>query len=153
MRLYVKKNITKINPSFSRKNCIGYQPDAVVPFLFVPMYDGPSEDTSTVHFCTDISIILNQQRLTKELQPLVDDILSRSSSGDLSDSFPHLSDDDIISTIKSRYLQAPCEIRDWSTYLVNELKSLEADKAIDHPSEPSPTAEPTATNILSSSSE
>lgn len=94
----------------------------VSKFLVDEVYDG---DVVIKHYGTDIGILLSQDRLSRELGPILDSIVSNVRSGDLSDKYAGLSDDDLIRTVKSRYIQAPCEVRDWSSYLMSELEALE----------------------------
>lgn len=94
----------------------------VSKFLVDEVYDG---DLVIRHYGTDVGILLSQDRLSRELGPVLDSIVSTVRSGDLSDKYAGLSDDDLIRTVKSRYIQAPCEVRDWSAYLVSELQALE----------------------------
>ena len=119
----------------------------VSKFLVDEVYDG---DVVIKHYGTDVGILLSQDRLSRELGPVLDSIVSNVRSGDLSDKYAGLSDDDLIRTVKSRYIQAPCEVRDWSAYLMSELDALEV-----FPTEPTsePASEPTSEPASEPSSE
>lgn len=78
----------------------------------------------------DVNILMNQQRVSKYgLDSAVADIVSRVRYGSLSDKFSHLSDDDLASCVKSRYIQSPSELLDWSAYLESQLSNMEAAAA------------------------
>ncbi len=103
-------------------NAIVMEKSPVSNFLVDEIYDG---DEIIKHYGTDIGLLLSQDRLSRELAPVLDSIVSGVRSGDLSDKYAGLSDDDLIRTVKSRYIQAPSEVRDWSAYLMSELDALE----------------------------
>lgn len=73
---------------------------------------------------SDLTAIFNQQRLGKEIGPILDSVFKNVRQGDLSDKFAGLSDDEIVSCVKSRFIQAPCEIQDWTRYLMSELTAV-----------------------------
>lgn len=77
-----------------------------------------------VHITSDVSTLLNQKRIDRDLAPAVNEILSNVRSSDVSDKFGHLSDEEILSCVKSRYIQAPSELIDWSEYLQSQLGHL-----------------------------
>ena len=80
--------------------------------------------------CRDVNILLNQERIRNSgLDSAVNDILSRVRTSDISDRFSHLSDSELTQCIKSRYIQAPSELLDWSAYLESQLCKIEAAAA------------------------
>lgn len=72
---------------------------------------------------TDVSMVFNQNRLRSAGAAVTQEVLDRfrSSGNGAYDSF---SDEDIIKVIKPRFLQAPCEIRSWMQYLVDNHVDL-----------------------------
>lgn len=105
-----------------------YEPSPLEPLLVEKVYHGSNEDEFDLHYSRDVSLLLNQQRLSKELQPLLADAVQRMrNTVDLSDDYKNLSDDDLIDTIRSRYIQSPSELKSWLNYLGENMKSL-ADK-------------------------
>lgn len=73
----------------------------------------------------DIAILLNQKLLTSQaMAGVVQSILSGVRTSAISDQFAGLSDDELISVIKSRYVQAPSELLQWSEWLEQNLTSL-----------------------------
>lgn len=102
------------------------------------------DDKPITVFTTDVALFFNQQRISQDMVPLLNQMLSNvRNSSDLSDKYSHLSDDELLSCIKSRYIQAPCEIQDWTNYLMSELESLAAKTFESSPDvEPSPNVVP-----------
>lgn len=92
----------------------------------------------------DIALLLDQKKITSEsLNSVVNDILSRVRSSPISDKFAGLSDNELISCIKSRYFQSNSELLAWSEYLENNLSQL-LDSAQEPVQEPAlePVQEP-----------
>lgn len=85
-------------------------------------------DGKVVHHLTrDVGILLNQKRISgNALETAVNHILSQVRVGSLSDQFSHLSDDALLSCIKSRYIQSPSELLSWSEYLQTQIAQMEA---------------------------
>ena len=84
-------------------------------------------DDGNVCLCLvrDIAILLNQKLLTSQaMAGVVQSILSNVRTSAISDQFVGLSDDELISVIKSRYVQAPSELLQWSEWLEQNLTSL-----------------------------
>lgn len=103
----------------------------------------PGSDDS-ITLTSDISMLFNQQRLdrcSKDALIQYFDSLSRASSG-FSELRSRLSDDQLISIVKSRYLQSPSELLAYSENLVREygveLASLSQHVKVDPSPEPSP---------------
>lgn len=99
--------------------------------------DGPIR-----HRCRDIYFLLNQKRISKELQPAFEELVSSMRSNNtLSRYFSKMSDSEIISTIKSRYCQNLSEMADWRSYLEFCLSN-----------EKQPVTDKSETNVSSSES-
>lgn len=104
------------------------------------------DDNPITVFTTDVALFFNQQRISQDMVPILNEMLSNvRNSADLSDKYSHLSDDELLSCIKSRYIQAPCEMQDWTTYLMSELESLAAKTGDPSPDvASSPNVEPSS---------
>ena len=82
-------------------------------------------DGDTVVFYSDpIYLIFNQERISKlgidGVKNYLDSLLQQSSSP-LDSLRKQCSDEDLLATIKSRYLQSPNEILSWSRYMSNNI--------------------------------
>lgn len=106
-----------------RKEVVLVQPSPLDQFLIEEIHNDP-ERPPVIHFCNDVSMLFNQERLTREMGYILEDMVSRLRTSDLSDNFSHLSDDEIIDTVKSRYIQAPSELISWSKYIMANMDSL-----------------------------
>lgn len=113
-----------VRHSFSSEHYHGSPLDAFI-FDKVPVDDG-----EMIRVTRDVYILLNQKRITSQsLEAAAQAILANVRTGSLSDKFSNLSDSDLLSCIKSRYIQAPCELLDWSAYLESQLGRLESEAA------------------------
>lgn len=140
MRLYDNSDYVSPSPNLELtddNSVVLYESSPVDEFLYEEKTSA-TDDSVAIHLCCDIGILFNQQRLSRELAPAVADWFALNSS-DLSDKYPNLTDDEILSCVKSRYVQRPSEIRQWTEYLMSELDSLALAKANDVP--PAPESE------------
>lgn len=91
-------------------------------------------------YCDPIIMLFNQQRLEKQVGADVVEAWIKSMSAHQNSALASLkakcSDDDLISLVKSRHLQAPCEIQAWAElmnanmkHFNEELSKLAAEKA------------------------
>lgn len=102
-----------------------YQPSPLDDFMFQP-HDVDIQGNTSVSLCRDIALVLDQKKAASYgLDAAINEMLSRVRQAPLSDSYSGLSDDDLISVIKSRYIQAPCELLQWSEWLENNLSTIE----------------------------
>lgn len=127
MSRYYDNSATYVEPVVAFKmdeHSISFVPSPIEPLMNEPLYNGSE---SCIHLGCDISIIFNQERISKELAPIVEEWFT-SHSSDLSDRYKNLTDAEIISCIKSRYIQRPSEIQNWTAYLTSELDSLSKEK-------------------------
>lgn len=108
-------------PAVSRKDMRisgFYQPSTIDDFLF--QKHTVAGDSAPSFRCTsDIYMLFNAQRLDRMsrdriLQHFKDLIVNNSSLAALKSK---LSDDQLISIVKSRYIQSPSELLSWSMYL------------------------------------
>lgn len=139
------------------KSCVAYSSEAV--FYQPPIYDSLlvnySKSLDAVSVSNDIYLLLNQNRLSAlgedNVKKILDSIGSQSSA--MSELRKKVSDSDLLSFCKSRYIQTPSELRAWSNYLNTEMSDLvqkfvdenKDDKPDDNPSDtPSDTPAPPA---------
>lgn len=104
----------KFNRDFDLQRSFRYQPSAVSEFRIKPLPNG------CVKFESDISLLLNQQRMLETLgldtfkQWLSYFKISAEQTGIDTSKF---TDEQLMHFIKSRYVQAPSELKAWSEYL------------------------------------
>lgn len=127
--VYVFKNSRFSLPRVERTKTLSvntpYQPSPLDDFMFQP-HDVDIKGNTSVSLCRDIALVLDQKKAASYgLDAAINEMLSRVRQAPLSDSYSGLSDDDLISVIKSRYIQAPCELLQWSEWLENNLSSIE----------------------------
>lgn len=138
MRIYINnpEPILPVPLESLGREALFYEPSPVDAFISDEVYDSSDADSKpAIHIASDVSILFNQQRLSKELAPIVADWFS-AHQVDLSDRYSSLSDDEILSCIKSKYLQRSCEIADWTKYLSDCLDELVEAKKVSEPKEP-----------------
>lgn len=104
----------KFNSTFDVKRSYVYQPAITCTARLVKL----PNDGYKYH--SDIALLFNEERLRKTLgldtlKKWIEhfNLDGRTSGVD----FSGMSDAQIMSTIKSRYIQAPCELKAWSAYL------------------------------------
>ena len=103
----------KITPNVVDNLCVNFQ----------KLADG----SDVVFLDSDVSLLFNQERLNDTLgrdgiKHFFDSLSSRSVP--LTELRSKISDDDLASICKSRYLQQPSEILAWSEYLNNNYSDL-----------------------------
>lgn len=96
--------------------------------IYAPLLiDDHGNDTFT--YLSDVDLLFNQQRLDRmslaALQQKLDD-MTRVQNDGLSELRKSIKDEDLMKFIKSRYIQAPSELRAWCSYLADEYGSAEA---------------------------
>lgn len=117
-------------------SCVAYSSEAV--FYQPPIYDSLlvnySKSLDAVSVSNDIYLLLNQNRLSAlgedNVKKILDSIGSQNSA--MSELRKNVSDSDLLSFCKSRYIQTPSELRAWSNYLNTELSSLVQKYADEH---------------------
>lgn len=127
MSRYYDNSATYVEPVVAFKmdeHSISFVPSPIEPLMNEPLYNGSE---SCIHLGCDISILFNQERISKELAPIVEEWFT-SHSSDLSDRYKDLTDAEILSCIKSRYIQRPSEIQNWTAYLTSELDAIVKEK-------------------------
>ena len=122
-----------------------YQPSAVDPFL---VYEHVNVDgTSSTRVTSDIYMLFNQQRLdnmTREALIARFDSMSQYDDG-MKTLRQKCTDDQLISLVKSRYIQSPGELMEWSKYLNSladvELKNIVQQAGLNSPQSDVPSGE------------
>lgn len=127
--VHVFKNTRSTLPRVERTKTLTvntpYQPSPLDDFMFQP-HDVDIKGNTSVSLCRDIALVLDQKKAASYgLDAAINEMLSRVRQAPLSDSYSGLSDDDLISVIKSRYIQAPSELLQWSEWLENNLSAIE----------------------------
>lgn len=118
-----------------------FVPTPVEEFTFEPISSPGLEDSNTL--TSDIAMLFNQQRLDRcSKDSLLEyfNTLSRNNSA-FSELRSKLNDDQLISIVKSRYIQSPSELLAYSESLVHqygvEIASLAQHVTVDTTPEPS----------------
>lgn len=115
-------------------------------FMFQDIeYDG----VKSIRVTSDISMLFNQQRLDRmsreRLVAYFDQLSVRDTQ--MSELRSKLTDDQLLSFVKSRYIQSRSELMAWSQYLMSSQDSVIADIAVqqaeqqpvEQPSDPAPS--------------
>lgn len=99
-----------------------YQPSNIDTFYF-ERGKIPGTDLESVSLTTDIVMLFNQKRLDRMSQSaLIDHFNSMSlKSSSFASLRKKLTDDQLCSIVKSRYIQSPSELLNYSNYLVKSL--------------------------------
>lgn len=119
-----------------------YVPSPVDEFTYEKVSESGSDDSITL--ISDIAMLFNQQRLdrcSKDALIQYFDSMARTSSP-LSELRSKLSDDQLISIVKSRYIQSPSELIAYSERLVHEFGSGLASLSQHVTPQPSPDPTP-----------
>ena len=126
------------------------QPSPLDEFMFQEVEcDGKKSVTLT----SDIYMLFNQQRLDKLSRERLIDYFNNLSvqQPKFSELRSKLTDSQLISFVKSRFIQSPGELMAWSNYLMSSQDELVAAVAAelraqqDNPVEPEPEPEPAPT--------
>lgn len=102
----------------------------------------PYDDKESIRMTSDIYMLFNQQRLDRMSRENLTEYFNNMAVRDSSFSSlkKRLTDDQLVSVVKSRYIQQPSELLAWSRYL-NSLGDEQLRAAV---SPASPTDEPAA---------
>lgn len=79
---------------------------------------------------SDVSMLLHAADMAKKygtnfVRSMID--MRRPKSSDIQSQMDHMSDAQILGTIKSRHLQSPSELIAWSEYLMDQAKEIEQE--------------------------
>lgn len=99
-----------------------------------------SSGEKSVRLTSDIYMLFNQQRLDKMSRELLIDYFNNLSVNDpqMSSIRSKLSDEQLITFVKSRFIQSRSELMAWSQYLMNSQDELVAAVAAEQSVEPAP---------------
>lgn len=111
-----------------------YKPTNVVQRISTPIDDFHFDEISPSHsvgkavvVSNPLCVIFNAKRLSSvgdiNIQDWIDS-MDKSHSDSLKELRSKLSDEDLISLLRSRYCQSPCEISQWTEYLVSTSKKF-----------------------------
>lgn len=111
--------------------CASSEPDVVLevlptePFRFEKI---GTEDNEAVRIRSDVSMLLHAADMSKKygpgfVQSMFD--MHRPKSSGLQSQMDHMSDAQILDTVKSRHIQSPSELIAWSEYLIDQAKYIE----------------------------
>lgn len=119
-----------------------FQPSLISENLTKTLVDGNGEEIQAIS--SDIEILLAMQRGAKVDEALASEILSRMSkqSDSIQDLFDQASDEDLLSSIKSRYIQTPAELEQYIDYL--ESQDIPVPEEIQEPAPDASVNEPVA---------
>lgn len=107
------------------------EPDIVLeelptePFRFEKV---GTEDNAAVRIRSDVSMLLHAADMSKKYGPgFVQSMfeMRRPKSSGLQSQMDHMSDAQILDTVKSRHIQSPSELIAWSEYLIDQAKNIE----------------------------
>lgn len=89
-----------------------------------------TEENEAVRIRSDVSMLLHAADMAKKygsgfVQSMID--MRRPKSSSLQSQMDHMSDAQILDTVKSRHLQSPSELIAWSEYLIDQAKTVEQE--------------------------
>lgn len=113
--------------------CASSEPDIVLeelptePFRFEK---NGTEEKEYIRIRSDVSMLLHAADMSKKygpkfVQSMID--MRRPKSSAIQSQMDHMSDAQILDTIKSRHLQSPSELIAWSEYLMEQAKDIEKE--------------------------
>lgn len=123
------KRIEMVEPKLftDPKIAIVYQ-SRVIDTLLVDERETEKHEKYTV-VSSDISFLINQQKLMRfrpeDVRAIVDNYARNSTP--LSDALKGMSDDKIIETVKSRYIQSPADMRSYAEHLSRNVREFIED--------------------------
>lgn len=132
-----KYKVMEFSSAVSQKNMVLREPSPIDSF-HNEITIGEDDGEESVTFCNPIVMLFNQMRLDNiGEQSLRQWLEGQPEDSALKEILSKCNPEDVMATIKSRYLQSPSEIRAWAEYTAhnmekfnNELKSaLEAQQA------------------------
>lgn len=112
--------------------CASSEPDIMLeelptePFRF----EKNGTENEYIRIRSDVSMLLHAADMAKKygtnfVQSMID--MRRPKSSAIQSQMDHMSDTQILDTIKSRHLQSPSELIAWSEYLVEQAKEIEQE--------------------------
>lgn len=106
-----------------------YQPQTID--LFTRQKHVNPDGLSSIRMTSDVYMLFNQRRLDRMTREMLIDHFNQMSpvSNDLASLRSKLSDDQLVSIVKSRYIQSPSELLRYSSYL-NSLADSEIQSIV-----------------------
>lgn len=97
----------------------------------------PHSEHKSIAIVDDVYMLFNQQRLDRMTGAALSDWLSRTSQTDsqLASLRSRMTDDQLGSFIKSRFIQSRSELLAWSSYLESQYPELVAESSVESSSE------------------
>ena len=117
-------------------NILAYKPTNVVVRAATPVDEfhfdeiHPAHCTKAMVVSNPLFVLFNQERLQQLGQfPLQEwiDAMNNVKSDPLKELRSKISDEDLISLMKSRYCQKPSELAQWSSYLASKIDDVTAE--------------------------
>ena len=113
--------------------CSSSEPDIVLEVLPTEQFrfeKNGTEDDEYIRIRSDVSMLLHAADMAKKygtgfVQSMID--MRRPKSSAIQSQMDHMSDAQILNTIKSRHLQSPSELIAWSEYLMEQAKEIEQE--------------------------
>lgn len=126
------------------KTLVLFQPSLISENLTKTITDGDGNNIQAIS--SDIEILLAMQKGAKVDEALASEILSRMSkqTDTIQELFDRASDDDLLSSIKSRYIQTPAELEQYIDYL--ESQNIPVPEEIVEEKKEEPTSPPAASS-------
>ena len=115
----------------------------------------PSHDTiacdgkKSIRITSDIYMLFNQQRLDKLTRAQCVEYFDNLSVSEpkMSDLRKKMTDDQLCSLVKSRFIQTPSELMAWSQYLMSSQDAMISAAAAENQSSPESTPTPESTTV------
>lgn len=113
--------------------CASSEPDIVLEELPTESFrfeKNGTEENDYIRIRSDVSMLLHAADMAKKygpnfVQSMID--MRRPKSSAIQSQMDHMSDAQILDTIKSRHLQSPSELIAWSEYLMDQAKEIEQE--------------------------
>ena len=113
--------------------CASSEPDISLELLPTEPFrfeKNGAEESEYIRIRSDVSMLLHAADMAKKygpnfVQSMID--MRRPKSSAIQSQMDHMSDAQILDTIKSRHLQSPSELIAWSEYLMEQAKDIEQE--------------------------
>lgn len=127
MRRFNNKFKAHLNVGLMHKSRF-YVPSPIDKLRFLEYPSPVSGDNGVItRFTSDIYLLFNQERLSHLGKDTVDSWLESirlNSNSAYNQIKQNISDDDLISLVKSKYIQSPSELMAWSNYLMRSKANI-----------------------------
>lgn len=118
----------KFNVNHNLKNCVAREPSMMDKFYCFSSTDNDGE--KSLHLGDDLHLLLNRKFMSHVNPSTIADWVSTlrpTVSSSLNSSLSKLTDEQLSSFVKSRHIQAPCELLAWSNYLQDMTDKVESE--------------------------